>query len=345
MTATRIWTDLDLDPTSDCRQQGYLRLPISSNESGAGWLPIPIVVFKNGEGPSVLLQAGNHGDEFDGQVMLIKLIRELKLEDVSGRIYILPGVNAPAVKAGGRLSPLDGGNLNRSFPGDPNGTPTPMIAHFLETVILPKVDHVFDFHSGGASSEFIPMAHTALSSDPQKRRQVLEFFQVFGMENSSAVEGLIGGDLRFLGACARAGVTHMSTELGGAAVVSPDVLEAAEHGVRRLLHHLGVVRRPLTDVPAPATRFWRRLPQRDYVFSSAVGIFEPIARLGQEVHAGDLAARIHSTDHPWDAPTEIRFAVDRTVLAQRTLARCEIGDYLYALGVPADVGQLRQQRS
>ncbi|MGW3958105.1 hypothetical protein ACWEKM_46305, partial [Streptomyces sp. NPDC004752] len=192
MSHTRIWTDIDLD--AEGRQEGYLRLPHSSNESGAGWIPIPVVTLGNGDGPRILLQAGNHGDEFEGQVLLIKLLQTLRAEDIRGRIIILPGVNAPAVKAGLRCSPLDGGNLNRLFPGDPDGTPTQMIAHYLETVILPRVEFAFDFHSGGNSGEFIPMAHTVLGHNPAMRKRVLEFFRVFAMPNSTVIDGLLGGD-------------------------------------------------------------------------------------------------------------------------------------------------------
>ena len=66
---SRISTDIDFDKSG--KQQGFLRLPYSSHRSAYGWIAIPIVVIKNGEGPTVLLMAGNHGDEYEGQVALI----------------------------------------------------------------------------------------------------------------------------------------------------------------------------------------------------------------------------------------------------------------------------------
>ncbi len=77
--------------------------------------------------------AGNHGDEYEGQVALGKLIRSLEAEEVCGRIIILPSADFPAAMAGMRTSPLDGGNLNRSFPGDPYGGPTAQIADYIES--------------------------------------------------------------------------------------------------------------------------------------------------------------------------------------------------------------------
>lgn len=328
---TRIWTDIDLRRAG--RQQGYLRLPFSSNESGYGWLPIPIVVVNRGDGPSVLLMAGNHGDEFEGQALLIRLIQTLPPEKVTGRLIILPAANAPAVAAGTRLSPIDGGNLNRSFPGDANGTVTQMIAHYIESVLLPEVDHVFDFHSGGRSNEYIPCAHGVLSSDARIRQQQMTFFRVFGMPNSIVIDGLMGGDHRLLGACERAGVSHMSTELGGGGTLNRAVLDAAAHGLRRLLHHLGVVDEPLTTEPAAETRFYRRQPVREFLYAPAPGLFEPAVDLGAVVAQHELAGVIHSTDEPWRKPVPVEFAADGTVLSRRVPARTEIGDMLFNLGV------------
>src|SRR5690349_5753333 len=107
-------------------------------------LPIPVACIKKGDGPRVLLMAGNHGDEYEGQVALGKLIRSLEAEEVCGGIIILPSANFPAAAAGMRTSPLDEGNLNRSFPGDPYGGPTAQIADYIESVLLPQCDFVFD---------------------------------------------------------------------------------------------------------------------------------------------------------------------------------------------------------
>ncbi|WP_354258806.1 succinylglutamate desuccinylase/aspartoacylase family protein [Bradyrhizobium sp. F1.13.3] len=80
------------------------------------------------------------GDVWEGQIILIKLIQSVQAEDIQGHSVILPGANASAVHIGQRVSPLDDWNLNRSFLGDPNGTPTMMIEHFIEAVLLPCCD-------------------------------------------------------------------------------------------------------------------------------------------------------------------------------------------------------------
>ena len=70
-----IFTDIDYD--REGKQVGWLHLPHSVTRSAYGALAIPIAVIRNGSGPTVFLMAGNHGDEYEGQIVLAKLIREL----------------------------------------------------------------------------------------------------------------------------------------------------------------------------------------------------------------------------------------------------------------------------
>jgi len=146
---SRITTDVDF--SHEGKQTGFLRLPHSVHRSAYGYIAIPLVAIRNGNGPRVLLTAGNHGDEYEGQIVLTKLARALEVEAVRGSIVILPMMNFPAAQAGMRTSPIDEGNLNRTFPGDPDGRPTAMIAHYVESVLMPEVDAVIDLHSGGSS--------------------------------------------------------------------------------------------------------------------------------------------------------------------------------------------------
>jgi predicted deacylase len=168
---TRIWTPLDFE--ADGKHSDWLRLPYSSDLSAYGIVPIPIVVIRNGPGPTALLIAGSHGDEYEGQVALAKLARQIAAEDVRGRIVILPALNFPAVEAGRRLSPLDEGNLNRLFPGRADGSPTEMIAHYVSEILLPMADLVVDLHAGGRSLDYLPCTLGRLGRPPQETAKVI----------------------------------------------------------------------------------------------------------------------------------------------------------------------------
>ena len=146
---TRIWTDIDFEKPG--KQVGWVNLPHSVTRSAYGMIAIPIAVIRNGTGPTAFLMAGNHGDEYEGQIALCKLIRAIDPARVQGRVIVMPAANLPAAMAGARVSPIDGGNLNRSFPGDPERGVTQEIAHYIDSAIFPMADLFADLHSGGSS--------------------------------------------------------------------------------------------------------------------------------------------------------------------------------------------------
>src|SRR5436190_24375283 len=243
---SRLSPEIDLDGSG--RQTGFLRLPHSVHRSAYGWVPIPIAAISNDTGPTILLIAGNHGDEYEGQVALGRLIRELDPGEVQGRIIILPSANFPAAMAGSRTSPLDQGNLNRSFPGDSTGGPTAQIAYYIEHELLPRCDFVLDIHSGGSSLTYLPSTLGRRPDTPEGVERAIELMRVFGAPIGYLVDGGGWGDMTLTAAAARAGVRHMSTELAGGGQVTPTALRIAEDGVRRVLHAL----RALTTPPPPA---------------------------------------------------------------------------------------------
>src|SRR5207248_9077415 len=282
--------EIDLD--RDGKQTGFLRLPYSVHRSAYGWIPIPIASIGNGAGPRILLMAGNHGDEYEGQVALGRLIRDLDPAEVRGRIVILPSANFPAAMAGSRTSPLDQGNLNRLFPGDPTGGPTAQIAYYIESELLPRCDFVLDLHSGGSSLSYLPSTLGRRPDTPQAVESATELMRAFGAPIGYLVDGGGWGDHTLTAAAARVGIRHMSTELAGGGQVTPWALRIAESGVRRVLHALGA----LTSPPPPA-EFATRLMQVSgpdyYCYAPEPGLFEPLVELGAEVEAGTAAGIVH----------------------------------------------------
>ena len=167
-----IRTDIDLDRKG--KQQGFLRVPYSHNLGGWANVMIPMTVVAHGAGPTVLVLGGNHGDEYQGQVALMKLARSISQEQVQGRLILIPSLNFPAALASTRLSPIDGMNLNRAFPGDSEGSVTSQIAHYLTHELFPISDAVIDIHSGGRSMEFVPCSHMHVVSDRLQRQAMLD---------------------------------------------------------------------------------------------------------------------------------------------------------------------------
>ena len=75
MTNTLITSEVDFD--ADGKQSGYLRVPYSVHRSAYGWIPVPIIVIQNGNGPTLVISAGVHGDEYEGQIAVANLARSL----------------------------------------------------------------------------------------------------------------------------------------------------------------------------------------------------------------------------------------------------------------------------
>jgi predicted deacylase len=322
--STRIFTDVDYE--KDGKQVGWLYLPYSVTRSAYGNIAIPVAVIKNGAGPSVLLMAGNHGDEYEGQVGLGKLIRALEPKDVRGRVIAVPGINLPAALAGARVSPIDNVNFNRAFPGDPNGTPTYAIAHYVDTVLFPMVSFFLDLHSGGSSLDYIPFVSMRTSGDAALDARAMAALKAFG-----APIGMVWAHTLDAGfaqtAALRRGLVSLGGEFGGGGSVALDGLRIVERGLRRFLVHAGCMApESLAPESLPATRVVE-VRNRDYfVLAPDAGLFEPFVELGETVEAGRPCGQVHFVDNPGREPVAVRFRAAGTVISKRHFGRVERGD-------------------
>lgn len=312
---TQVWTPIDFDV--DGKHCDWLRVPYSTDLSGYGVVPVPIICIRNGGGPTALLLAGSHGDEYEGQIALAALARAIDHADIAGRIIILPALNAPAVDAGRRVSPLDAGNLNRLFPGDGSGGPTAMIAHYISSVLLPLADVAIDLHAGGRSCDYQPCALIRSGGTEAEHRQLIELATVFGAPITSISDGSGGGGRTTFSAAGQAqGVAVLTTELGGHAALLAEGVSIADQGVRRVLQHLGIAP-GLNAEPAAPTRFMRVRGRGAFVYAMRKGLFEPAASVGEVVLAGQCAGHLHSIDRPWECPEPVAFSEGGLVACRR----------------------------
>jgi len=318
----------------DGKHAGFLSIPHSSHESAYGRVQIPIVCIRNGAGRTALLVAGNHGDEYEGQVALTELAQSLEPHDIKGRVLILPALNAPAAEAARRCSPIDDGNLNRSFPGNPDGGPTDMLAHYVESALLPLADYSMDLHSGGTSLHYQPCA---LIRDSGTRELVARQFaalRAFGGELAYITSGENqGAERTFAAAAHRCGVVCITTELGGGASISRDGAALARVGVARVLHHAGIL---MAIPPAGAAKLKLMTVENgnSYVLAPDAGVFEPAVSLGVTVERGEVAGRLWFPDTPWRKPEVLRFANGGHVICQRAVAWARRGDCLLQVLAP-----------
>jgi len=284
-------------------------------------LLLPLVVVSNGRGPTVLVTGGTHGDEFEGQIAVAHLCRQIEAQNLRGTLLLLPLHNVLACRAGTRSTPQDGSDLNRLF-GRPGGEgPAHAIARFVEAELLPEAQWVIDIHSGGVAHEFVLSSNlqARLNSDEfaAMRDPLLAFDAPYAIvfdEVSAMGEmphtGTLEGHARALGKRA------ISTELGGAGRVSLASLGVAEHGVRSLLSHIGVV--PWTGATRPDKSRSQLLflgkPEHS-VRSSVTGHFVPAVALGEKVRKGDRLGTVAAVEDPLMPPQPIITGSDGIVIA------------------------------
>jgi predicted deacylase len=334
-TAADSLLQCDIDLHAEGKAVGFVRQPHSAHRSAYGWIPTPIARIARGPGPRVLLMAGNHGDEWEGQIALGELIRALEPEHVHGCLVILPSANFPAASAAQRTSPIDDGNLNRAFPGDTHGTATQQLAWWLEHVLLPGFDLVFDLHSGGSSLTYVPCVLAYRQAEPAAMERLLRLVRAFGAPVSFFSNAASNSGRTLSAAALRQGVLGMATECGGGNLVTPASMALMRDGLRRVLRETGLLVQ--ADLPTPApTRLMQVGGHTHHVYAMERGLFEPLVEIGDEVRAGQAAARIHFHDSPWREPLTVRFEIDALVLCKRAPAPCERGDCLYQLGTDLD---------
>jgi uncharacterized protein len=313
MGQTTIHTAIDYD--RDGKQVGYLYLPQSPHEDAWGSIPIPIAVIKHGSGPTVLITGGNHGDEYEGPITIARMIRELDPGAVQGRLILLPSLNQPAARAGRRVSPIDGKNFNRCFPGNPEGTATEQIVFYLDHVLFPLADAFMDLHSGGSSLQILPSAIIEPAPEPAHMARIVAAARAFDAPCTVVLNNL--GDPRTSTAAAvRAGLTVVGTELTGGGGVTREGVRVCERGVGNVLRHLGVL--DAGDAPAsPAKPLFEIPGSKGYVYAPADGVFEAFHDLGDAVEEGQPAGAVHFLDDPGRPPAVARFACSGTLFSRR----------------------------
>jgi N-alpha-acetyl-L-2,4-diaminobutyrate deacetylase len=311
-----------VDFEKDGVQHGFLRLPWSRDDSAWGNLMIPVAVVRNGRGPTALLTGANHGDEYEGPIALTDLARTVSRNDVQGCIIIVPFMNFPAFRAGRPVSPIDGGNMNRIFPGRPDGTVSEKIADFFQRTLLRMADIVLDFHSGGRTLDFVPFAACHTLED-----KALEARAIAARDAFSAPYSMMMLEIDSIGlydtAAESQGKVFVTTELGGGGTATAKTVAVAKRGVRNVLRHAGILS---GEVERHASVELEMTSADCFTFSLSDGLIEFAVDLGELVGEGDLLARVYSIDRLGAAPEEYRAKIDGILAARHFPGLVKIGD-------------------
>jgi predicted deacylase len=320
---TTAFATVDFDRAG--RQVGFVMIPHSPDDDAWGVTRVPIAVIANGTGPTVILEGGNHGDEYEGPIVICELIRDLDPGEIQGRLILMPANNVHAVTAGKRTSPVDGLNFNRVFPGDPRGTITQQIAAYVADEIFPRGDAFLDLHSGGSSLDLMASAVIEPTDDAGLHRRNIAAVRAFSAPLTVVIGNL--GDTRTATAAAcQAGLVTVATEMAGGGTVSLEALALCRRGVRNVLAHLGVLppeRAEPVDGDAP---LYELAGPNAYVFATMDGVFEPFHANGHVIRAGEPAGRIHCIWDPASQPETLTYQTDGILYGRRQPGRVRPGN-------------------
>ena len=327
---SRVQINIDLSKRG--RQIGDIKLKWSDNRQPLGYYPVPIICLSNGSGPTILLTGGVHGDEFEGPVALMRLVQKLSLDDIHGRVIILPALNAAAVQASSRVSPVDHLNLNRAFPGDADGSPTQMMAHFVETVLLPECDVVIDLHTGGKASIFAPCVLAQVDSNTALGKANLALAKAFSAPYLW-VAGEKNDNRSLSAAAARQQVSMIAAELGGGGGCDPSMADFTEMAVMGCLSHLGITAVSNRDHISKM----ECIKLAETLVSPAVGLLDRHFHIGDQVVAGQFAGWLHFINEPERPSLELKFKTSGIILAHSNRGMVERGDLIANIASPCSV--------
>jgi predicted deacylase len=237
-------------------------------------IPVTILVGRNPR-PRLTAIAGVHGNEYPGPLALLEIAAELDPASIEGTVVLVPFANPLAYNAGTRVSPEDGVNLNRVFPGDPNGSLTLRLAHALVDGIVQDADLAVDLHSAEATGVMMPMSGFREHSGPVALASA-RAAAAFGLEMSWMMRWAPG---TLSTALNQRGIPAVGCEVGGGGIASAQEIELYRDGVMRLVRG---EQRPLPpevevmeDLTAPTS-----------------GILDIKVQLRDEVRAGQLLAHL-----------------------------------------------------
>lgn len=319
--------------------KAHYRLAFHLDSSwGSSLVPITVINgYRSGrtgtELPGLAAFGGTHGNEWEGQVAVKRLCQELDPEEVSGRVIFMPQLSESACAANQRISPLDGVNMNRAFPGKARGTVSYRIADFVKRYVFPQVRIVVDMHAGGREGGFALCTSFHPVADPSQFAEITAVSALFDtpfmlIYSSQMASGLLTDEAEAEGKIALGG------EFGfGEGVNRKGVLHGYE-GIRNVLKFYGMLSGEIVKIDPLRPSAPRLVDARnleDYLPCPRHGIWEPLVDLGDEVKEGQLVGRLHDfSDHNAE-PLELRAHRDGILIMMCATASCQQGVTLYVI--------------
>ena len=239
-------------------------------------IDIPIYVFNShNPGPTVLVQAGLHGDEINGIEIVRRMLQDEQFHVQCGAVIAVPILNIFGFIHFSRDVP-DGKDVNRSFPGRKTGSMASRLAYHYTSQILNQVDFGIDLHTGGAQRHNYPQVR--FTEDNKESKQIAEVFQAPFMFPSRLIKG------SFRKAALSKGVPVIVFEAGESMRFDEYAILEGMQGILNVLHHFEMI--PAIEPQYAEFHNSILLSERKWLRAPTAGMFIPEARNGSAVIKG-----------------------------------------------------------
>ncbi|TYA60118.1 succinylglutamate desuccinylase/aspartoacylase family protein [Formosa maritima] len=277
----------------------------------------PVIIERSKKpGPTILFTAGLHGDEINGVDIVRQLISRKINKPKRGTIICIPILNVFGFLNGSRFFP-DGRDLNRSFPGSENGSLASRVAHKLMHEVIPEVDLVIDFHTGGAS-RFNAAQIRIVDNQPQLDELANIFGAPFVLYSKHIVKS-------FRNACFQLEKPVLLYEGGKSSFVNDNISKVGIEGVKRILSHFDMLNSKIkSNPPKIGTVF---VEKSKWIRAKKSGMFKAKIAINTKVKVNDVLGQI--TDPFGKIHHTVKSTIDGYVINVNEAALVYQGDALF----------------
>ncbi len=230
------------------------------------------------EGPTLAMTGGVHAAEYASIAAALELGRGLDPASVHGRVIVVPVMNIPGFGVRSiYICPLDGKNLNRSFPGTPDGSASEQIADWMFKNVLTRGDYYVDLHGGDLIEALVPFTIIFRSGNEELDHTTYEMAKAFGIHY--VVRSETSGSA--YSEATKAGVPSLLVESGGQGIWPPEDVALLTTGVNRLMRHLKMI-----EGPSPEAAPSKLLDKFLWLRSDHTGFWYPAVSVNEAVKSG-----------------------------------------------------------
>ncbi|MGE5483857.1 MAG: succinylglutamate desuccinylase/aspartoacylase family protein [Ignavibacteriales bacterium] len=305
------------------RQDGYIRVALKADGS---WVRIPVIIVRGHEdGPTLLVDACTHGDEYEGAEAVIETANTIDPSRFRGTLVGVPAVNFDAFCANTRWSPIDQTNLNRVFPGGPDKYITPRIAFTHLQRLISRADYLISFHGGGVVLHLEPMAGY-LPSEGELGDTSARMARAFGTKVIWRMQNLPFEGISTAEA-AKLGIPAVLPEIGSHCSRLHERrknVHLCANGILNVMKCIGMMDGDIQPVESQIEQ------EMHYIHTGAGGIHIPLKGVLETAEKGEVLARI--TDVFGRTTAEVKAPFDGVVVGFWSVPVIGPGDWSYLFG-------------